>query len=218
MQDRTSSKKVKRVAPAEKTSSELKLPENYIWKLLGATLDDLSGYLHEEDIEMVQFIIRSKDFESYLCLSEIWGLHSMNSQTVLSFEEIKARYFLASLLKKFQFPSDKEIRREKALAKFYQAEKTCRFFNNFNYKKLVADGEETACFLTYARSFLKKLLGEKCPTLCQVMESSRHGPGSNLDTQNGETSSYFKYAKWPYSCTPAAIPVARFMIESDKRW
>lgn len=196
----------------------LNLPENYTWKILSALVDDLSEHLHEDDAEMVRFIIRSKDFESYLCLSKIWGLHSINTQNVLTLSEAKARYTLASLLKKFQFPSDAELRKSRALKKFLAAEETCREFNKVGYKKLIADGEETALFLTYARSFLKKLLGEVCPTLSQVMDSSRHGPGSNLDTQDGKTSAYFKYASWPYSCTPAAVPVARFMIQSNKRW
>lgn len=211
------SKKIKTKSTKE-TYGAVNLPDDYVWKILTSLTGDLKEYLHEDDLDMISFITRSRDYESYLRLSEIWSLQSMNSQSVLELKEIKARYFLASLLKKFPFPSDEKQRRAKAIEKFLHAEECCREFNTKGFKALVADGERTASFLTYARSFLRKLLGESCPTLKQVMESSRHGPGSNLDTHNGQNSLYYKNSNWPYSCTPLAIPVARFLIESDKRW
>lgn len=219
MQNSPKDSKITTVSDNGKTKNHCEfLPQTYVWKVLRSLTDDLSDYLHPEDLEMIDYIIRLRDFQSYLCLSDIWGLQSMNSQGILSFDELKARYFLASLLKKFQFPSEKSSRRDKAKKKFLQAESQCKHFNTVGFKQLTADGEETAEFVTYARSFLKKLLGPVCPTLPQLVDSSRHGPGGNLDTQDGQVSSYYKYANWPYSCTLRALPVARFLIESDKRW
>lgn len=195
------------------------LPQDYTWKILGWLVDDLSEILHQDDAELVQTIVRDRDFDSYMCLSKVWGLPSINSQSILTLEQIKAKYALASLSKKFQFSTSKEARVDSAKQKFINAEDACASYNRGGYMALAAGRtEQIAGILTDARAFLRKLLGETCPTLKQIMSSSRHGPGANLDTEQGLKSAYDKYANWPYSCTGRALPYARFLIQTDKRW
>jgi len=203
-------------------NAKVRLPKDYPWKVLGSLTTDLAGYLLEDDIALLSQIIRDRDITAVSILADWWGLQnvSIRPETDLSHISIlRAKYQLSAILKKFRFDTEKHVRKAKALEKFFQAEEVCASYNHSGYKDLCWGAtEEDACVFTYAKSFLEKLLGNLSPTKQIVTFWSRHGPGSNLDTCEGESSSYFKYENWPYSCTKAALPYARFLIETDKRW
>lgn len=196
----------------------IKLPKDYPWKVLGWLTDDLKPFLIESDFELLSMIIRLRDNYALELLSEEWGLQHIDP-TKTGILEIKSRYVLTALLKKFRFDTDKALRRDKAKEKFLLAEECCRDFNREGYKAITCPGsEQFAEIFTYSRSFLSKLLGESLPSYEVLTEWSRHGPGANLDTCSGLVSIYHKYETWPYSCTIDAYRYARFAIESDQRW
>jgi len=202
---------------AARISAQLYLPHDYPWKVLSSLVSDLRDYLSESgNAELVQ-ICRNRDVPSYLALSERWGLQSITTLDT-NRSKISAMYQIASLLKKYQFPGDKEARRSVALEKFDSAERTCLEFNQGGYTALsCSDLLETQSVFTYARGFFIKLLGDM-PELQKVVDWSRHGPGATLSTRDGHTSKYHKYLEWPYDCTVGALAHARFLISSDERW
>jgi hypothetical protein len=195
------------------------LPRDYPWKLLSAVQNDLASYLDSDEEALLTQIIRDRDFDAYLQLDDVWGLQKINvlPPELYSSDQNSAKYQLASLIKKFQFPSDKTLRQEAAFEKFEAAEEQCFAFNATGFNALCSGSEFTADVLTYARGFLLKLLGDSCPTKEILTRWSRHGPGANLDTSKN-SGIYFKYDQWPYSCTQRALPYAQFLIATDKRW
>lgn len=197
---------------------QVRTPKVYPWLVLDRLVDDLGCSLDLESVRLLRGIVRNRDFPAYLSLSETWGPQSITSSG-LSVDEFYARYQASSLLKKFQFPTDANARRAEALKKFHASEAACRNYNDFHSKRLVdlEDIVELECF-TYAKQFLSKLLGEELPEWDKLTLWSRHGPGSNLDTQSRRISLYDKYSNWPYSCTSGSLAYARLAIESDERW
>ena len=90
-------------------AAKVKLPKVYPWKVLNALHKDLHRFLTDRENEELDRITRNRDFESYLHLSEAWGLLCINPQDIC-LEEIRAKYQLTSLLKKFQFQTSVEQR------------------------------------------------------------------------------------------------------------
>jgi len=195
-----------------------RLPSDYGWKILATLVADLDYLLTDSEKIQIHRIIRKRDFDGYLALSEVWGPQSMLPDGTLRAVNA-ARYQIVSLLRKYRFPSGDDERQLSALKKFRAAEEACKEFNQRSWRNLAGSNDESVInIFTYARSFLSKLLGEELPEQDILTRWSRHGPGANLDTREGHTSAYFKYAEWPYSCTKAALAEARSAIQSDPRW
>lgn len=199
---------------------EVKFPTDYSWKVLDKIVQDLDYLLTESENKEIKGIIRNRDYAAYLRLSEAWG----PQQSIASLEGAKpavmrAKYQVVSLLKKFRFPSGNKMRREAAKQKLLAAETVCREYNRSGYLSLAFAQDDRYCNVyTYARAFLEKLLGGSLPDFKRLTLWSRHGPGANLDTQDGKVSLYDKYSNWPYSCTKDALPVARLAVQDDERW
>jgi hypothetical protein len=196
----------------------VRVPKDYPWKLLDRMVDDLRCSLTEDSFNHVKTIARERDYEKYMELSETWGPQSI-SPSGTSVDEFFARYQASSLLKKFQFKTDKQLRRSAALEKFKAAELNCAAFNQYGWKNIaLPESEEALSVFTHARNFLEKLLGSELPPRDKLTLWSRHGPGSNLDTKLRRISLYDKYKSWPYSCTRGALALAREAIQDDERW
>jgi len=204
------------------TKVGVQLPMDYPWQVLGWMSKDLAEFLDDDESALLAQIIRDRDVFALHLLSEQWGLQELSKSPVYQFSHIskqRALYQLSALLKKFRFDTDKDKRELMAIAKFRKAEAVCLTYNRCGYQALDrSETEQDACVLTYARSFLKKLLGVASPTREIVTAWSRHGPGANLDTCGGQSSVYEKYGNWPYSCSKGALRYARFLIETDQRW
>jgi hypothetical protein len=191
---------------------------DYPWKVLGKLCLDLNEYLTEDESRRLTLIIRNRDLDGYLELSEEWGLQSTVT-TDSSLAVMRAKYLLASLVKKFPFSTDKDERIARATEIFFDAESKCKTYNDYSYKYLsVPETEWGVKILHYARLFLTKLLGVQKPGHLELLDRSRHGPGATIGTVKGNTSLYHKYEGWPYTCTIDAYRYARFAIETDQRW
>lgn len=201
-----------------KSASDINLPGNYAWKVLSCLVDDLSYLLTLDELEKLKIIIRNKDHDAYLLLEGEWGLqskHLIHEQPA----RVRAVYQVTTLLKKYIFEGSQIDRREAAKKKFFAAEETCREYNQSGFTQFsFAKTEKDARIFTLAQSFLAKLLGVSLPDRQVMTHWSRHGPGSNLDTDKSNVSAYHKHENWPYSCTQAAFLEARFAIEDDERW
>lgn len=196
----------------------VQLPEDYPWKVVNKLSHDLREYLDDADFSKLDEIIRKRDFGKYLELAEEWGLQSITPADT-STVEIRAKYLLASLVKKFRFPTDRGTREERALRIFHEAELFCKTYNEERYTAFEnAETEFGVKVFHHARLFLSKLLGDRLPGHRALLDRSRHGPGATIGTKKGMTSLYSKYAEWPYSCTIDAYRYARFAIETDQRW
>jgi len=199
--------------------ARVQVSRDYPWKVLSFLLCDLitAGVVRHEDAALVDQIVRDRDVDAVMLLSEIWGLQSItSSDESLTIDNIRSRRLLAGLLKKFMFTGSEEQRKTKALGSFLEAEASCWHFNRIGWLKLTY-GEQLPEVITYARSWIRELLGDR-PRWQELCEWARFGPGSTLTTGQGPTSSFFKYSKWPYTVTMDSVVYARFLIETDQRW
>lgn len=194
------------------------IPMDYPWKVLGYLADDLCQFLTPREIDRISAIVRNRDLDGLFSLTDDWGLLSMpSSDGAIAFK--RARYQLAALLKKFRFNTERAARIESARVKLLAGEDRCHSYNLEGWKELAHAPESWVSeVFTYARSFMEKLLGPALPDPTVMTDRSRHGPGATLDTKCGRVSSYFKFEKWPYQCTRAALRYARNVISSDERW
>lgn len=198
-------------------SVQVRTTQDYPWHVLGHLANDLVHSLGVDRFSKIQNIVRHRDITGLMELSETWGPHCIASSDT-RIDEFFAMYQVSSLLKKFQFSTDRLSRRSVALQKFKDSESACKSFNaNWRLLADLADPTELACF-TYAREFLSRLLGEDLPGFDRLTLWSRHGPGANLDTKERRISLYDKYSAWPYSCTSGAREYARLAIQADERW
>lgn len=198
---------------------QVRVPTDYPWRVLDAISNDLACCLDTDSLAELKGVVRSRDYNRYLALSEAWSPQSTIHSRGISVEQFYAKYQASALLKKYQFPTDSEARRATALKKFKAAEEACYTFNREGSRQLayLSDTNELQIY-TYAREFLSRLLGEELPERKVLTLWSRHGPGSNLDTKEGRISLYDKYSAWPYSCTRGARELAKLSIQDDERW
>lgn len=213
MKCKTKSRKKRDLTKASRVS----LPEDYPWKLAAGLLHDLSYLLTDSEKNQVEGIIRNRDVSGYLELSELWGLQSINLHNADTLPVVRGKYQLAALLKNYQFEGSEADKRIAAVMKFIAAEAQCHRANK-KFNSLDRPDEAMSLVTSEARKFLRNLLGEFIPGGHVLTDKSRHGPGATLDTCKGQTSSYFKYDGWPYSCTVGAYRYARWLIETDQRW
>lgn len=195
------------------------LPREYPWKVLNKLSLDLAEYLNEDELKRLDEITRKRDLDQYLELNEEWGLQRIVPTDEQALAKVRAKYLLASLVKKFPFPTDKDTRVARATKIFLDAEGDCKTYNQVSYKSLSEpETEWGVSILHHAKLFLAKLLGTQLPGHRALLDRARHGPGATIGTCGGNTSLYHKYSEWPYSCTIDAYRYARFAIETDQRW
>lgn len=215
--------RVKRRASKKPCSLEnqvkLRLPADYCWKVLGACLEDLRQYLPEEDSQRLDGIIRRRSISDVISLSDEWNLQCMNS-THTSIVELRVKYQLAALLKKFQFDEgNAQARQDSAIKKFIISEIYCNKYNRSGHRALTnSTDQKVRHIFTYARAWIQKVIGHELPDEGILTLRSRHGPGAASNTSNGNTSKYFKYSEWPYDVTARAKDLAISSIKADKRW
>jgi len=195
-----------------------RLPIDYPWVVTAALISDLGQFLNVKDLETIKCIVRNRNIDGILQLAETWGLQSINSTIDTNLVEMTIRYQLSTLLKRYPFPSSKEMRRSVAREKFLAAERVCSSFNTEKWLELALPlNEDLLSVFTFARGFITRVL-DSMPEFLEVVEWSRHGPGATLSTIEGFNSVYSKYEVWPYDVTKAARGHAQRIIMLDKRW
>jgi len=215
-----------------------RLPKDYPWEVFGRLLADLRDSLTEAEYQELSSILRLRDYDGYLELSERWSLQCLASAGGAYHPDWVAKYQLSRLLYKYQFQSDSSQRVSTAMKKFKAADFACREFNRSRGKFLRDRLEQTGFrevhslhglpmdrlrdndvnVLVRARHFIALVLGESLPEFDKLSIDARHGPGSTLATVDGQVSTYYKYSQWPYTVTSRCAHLARRMIMQDPRW
>jgi hypothetical protein len=200
-----------------KKFKNIRISKDYPWHILNTLRQDLAQFIPESDNERLTQIIRARSLELYFQLSDDWGLQSM-CLSGACISELRAKYQLSALLKKFIFPDKNDACESCAIDTFVASEVTCAEYNREGYTDLIRGVDnETLLAYTYAQGFIQKVIGFK-PDFKEVNLWSRHGPGASLDTEKGKVSHYFKYENYPYSVTSRAFGHAVTMITQDERW
>lgn len=214
------SRKVRSSHESWLNTMKLRLPNDYCWKVLGALVNDLRPYLSLTEEDAIKAAIASRSRENLTSVTQSWGLQCINPLGTNKPTFVGVKYQLASLLKKFPFPegTDKS-RANSAIKKFITAEISCRNYNTFGYKSLAESGDAYwHAIFTEARHWIQLVIGNELPDQQELTLRSRHGPGASSNTQNGNTSAYFKYAEWPYDVTTMCREHAIAAISADERW
>lgn len=212
-------KRPKRDRKISTINDTVKVPKDYIWKVLSCVVDVLESTVLPETVATMRGVIRSRSFDRLKEVTERWGLQSMNASSfdVAALYEYKARYMLSSLAKKFCSPDEGESqkRREEAMKKFMASEVQCKVTNLALAARTTVDGTLHPWVISL-RNDIAQLFGATPPESSELW--SRHGPGSDTATFRGQHSTYDKYADWPYAVTDSARGLAKRLILSDERW
>lgn len=214
-------KNSKRFNPSgKKNTYHVRLPKNYHWVVLDRLVADLKQYLNIYDFGRIRAILDSRDTVNLTALFEEWGLQSFrNASLYLTFDNLKARYQLSSLLKKYQHLDVGIDKEANAFSTFVKAEIYCRVYNQTGRHWLTCpDTLQDREVLLHAREWIRKVIGESLPEADELTLTSRHGPGASTNTHKGNTAPYFKYEGWPYDVTARAFRVAVSAIQQDERW
>lgn len=191
-------------------------PDDHPWKLLDALIQDVPS---ETVPEGLLSLIRSRDQNKLQkTIKDIGSLQCITCSSGTTVADKATSYQLWQFLKRFQFDSDKESRRETAKAKFLEAEEHCKWFNTTGSKLLYPLGcSAVSRAIIAARQDIANLLGDD-PQMDELLDSARFGPGSTTQLPFSRRSAYFKYASWPYDVTERARPFAELLILNDQRW
>jgi hypothetical protein len=210
-------KKGRKKRKQNQINGSINLPRNYPWQVLRFLQEDLADFLTDSENKRILDLCRSKDLVELKQLSEDWGLQRTNPGD-MSLYKFRAQYQISALLKSYQFSTSDDARKEAALTKFYKAESICKRMNHVDSSRKVLNYELDESIWEAAKAFIIRVLGEELPGDDELFSRARHGPGSNLDTKNGNVSPYYKYSSAPYSCTLLATDAAKNLIRSDERW
>lgn len=168
-------------------------------------------------------VVRSRDTNQLFAL-----LPHLEPQSILQMfgSEAKDAYaFFAycqvgAFLKKYPFKGTNT--KQVALDDFKVNEEICGLYNRENHRAFLAISDKHPDFLDVIgeiRLDIEKLIGAT-PDFERIAVRAQHGPGVSLGDlyKGGQTTSYFKWSKLPYSVTKHAKPYAKSVIESDPRW
>jgi len=196
----------------------VRLPGDYLWKLLDRLLDDLSPYADLATLLRFSWAIRSRSVQQLLAFSDEWDLQSIgSSQGTGNLVQDKIRYLLGSISKKFQFRESPWDREAQALATFVAAEHACSEFNRKGWKRLIRPDGRPSAFLGLMQAFCLSVLGP-VPDFEGMARWMRHGPGATTGARGRFTSAYYKYRTLPYHVTAGASAYAKLLISTDERW
>lgn len=94
--------------------TDLVLPKDYPWKVLSWLTSDLAEMFNDDERALLSQIIRDRDEYSYRLLSDMWGLQCINLTEDALLCNIRAKYLISALLKKYRFPGTAAARIDSA--------------------------------------------------------------------------------------------------------
>lgn len=191
-------------------SSLRRLPADYCWQVLRRLLDCLKDEITSGLYSELLGIVRRRDVQGYYNLEDQWGLQSMSLLRRPYPGNPAAVRLLISVIKKHESMAlvPPKERKEKCVRSVVDLDASL----TPNWDTLALDP-----LVPVVRAVLQDILGG-APTHEVVAEFARHGPGSTSTISFEDRSSYFKYAEWPYACSPAAKDLLIDVIKADPRW
>jgi len=182
----------------------LRMPRDFSWQLLGKLASELSHVCDKHElIVALREVLRKRDPHKYHALRKCHGLQSMNQDTGLAPHTAATVRLLAEVCSK-----SRELETKSPAERAKEAIAKSLAMDYFKPVKLDDVLEE-------ARLEIARLLPPV--EMEQIQRLSRHGPGKSLLPHVG-TSSYFKYAAYPYTVTAASKAMLCDMIRADHRW
>lgn len=117
---------------------------------------------------------------------------------------------LVALIKKYPFPAKnlKPLAREKAVGKFWDAERRCRRYN-LRFRRLNTTGaySPVATQLNKMRAWIRYVLGDK-PDMSSIYSHCSFGPGASVGVNGQSTNLARKFLAQDWTVTPLALPYA----------
>lgn len=191
----------------------LRIKRDHPWMILQQVVDLLDGYLSRDEATRVRTIIRSRDWVSYMQLSEDWGLQRISSNSSPSdVHYIRAKLTIATLLKKMESETPDPALDDVAFRNVIKGEELCHEFNTRGRRRV-----QGSRILELAQSFCLRVLGPEV-TESVFNQDCRHGPGVTTSNSFKSKDVFYKNADWPYRVTSRGFVHARKLIESDQRW
>lgn len=188
---------------------QLRLPKDYPWVVLTEVSSALSDVLEDTSLLDASNAARQRNVQILKDLDQPYGLRSINRMGADERLKAASRRLISSLIIKHEgiclgTPAE---RKDRCLRDVISLDTGLKFSQD-----LLTD----PVFIQMKRE-LRRLLGDS-PNLEEISEYCRHGPGSSTEHAFEHRSSYFKYLKWPYACSPRAGDLLRLVIQADPRW
>lgn len=181
-----------------------RLPRDFSWQLLSKLCDQLLDVDEKHEVAArLREVLRKRDPKEYHALRKCFGLQSINRNSELQPHQAAiVRLLVEVCSKSYELETVSGDERKRVAI---ETSLKLDHFSPFNPDDV----------LEGARLEIARLLPPV--DLEQITRLSRHGPGKTVLPHIG-TSSYFKYAAYPYSVTPGSQAMLRDMICSDHRW
>lgn len=204
----SSSRKVSRVPG----NGLLRTPQDLSWRLIAALALTLKTELPDSFGADLEACLRARSSSAYHRLRERWGPQCIDTVPGLlerpyAFSSIQLLVMMAKKDRSLETVPPTE-RRKVCISSVVSLDNQL-----FNWKPPASDDP----IVSRMTADIALLLG-RSPDFMAISVGARHGPGTAIGTTYRETSSYFKYSKWPYRCAPAARAMLREVIASDPRW
>lgn len=217
--------------PAIEKQMAVRLPKDFYFLLMEKLVYDLceapppSGdfpILAHPDIDLlrVKAAIRSRQWDVLMRELSTFSIQSILEKWSDQPEKAFGLYQLHALFKKLPPEEGGNVTARAAYKTFLKYESHCATYNYHNWKAAVALNNAHpyySGFLTEIRADIEKLLGST-PKIDCIYDCARHGPGTAVGHRSPAVTTFFKWSKWPYTVSPAAVPYAREAIERDPRW
>lgn len=192
-----------------------RVARDYPWRVLAALKAAVGTSIDPALNSRLEQCIVQRDIASYMALGDDFGLQCI-PEVVKSGPrfDIEAQLLLVSVIKKFQFPGDRDERRARALEAFSKAEQSCQNFNRYG-RRVLTDSDEV---LREAKGWIERVIGRHLPCWEELTEHARHGPGASIGSSRDGLDSYSKYANLPYTVTRSCLQHGERLIKTDARW
>jgi hypothetical protein len=189
-----------------------RLPKHFAWRLLLKIYQDLHPLLPEGWPTPCELSTRGISPE---VLTEFENRAYASIQARLPHHQVAVAWQVGHVFRKFAWPglvpaSEKRLR---AISATKEAEQACRQSSRRLRKA-------SNVFLDLVRYYVDLILGDP-PTLDEIADGARHGPGAALcgiDGKSRRLSLLEKYRDWPYCVTSRAAPILKQAIAGDLRW
>lgn len=217
---RSFSRKKKHGRKRKKRKSGLPLkayaPDDYIYQVIDALLEDLQNELSRDHFRMVKGLVRRRDLTAVTeYLKSTASLQRLAECMEMPLNQVRALRML-DIGKKYLEPGDEFGRKFAALQKFIAAEDRCRTVNRRGFPQGFDNEDlfELPMFET-ARAFIKKVLGPL--DLNKIFELQNHGQGTTLSSGAGMTSVFDK-SQPPFTVTQDLETLFFYQLCTDDRW
>lgn len=213
----------------KKVNCKVDVGKDFHWKIFSSfvgdlecreTGNDMNLSFSDSERKLFDHSIRTRD---QILLSTVVSEFTPRCMCELPLDNAAffARYQVASFLKKF--PAKGPDSKKKAIEKFFKFEKICHLFNTENYRALLQLDKYHPDYYGIIHDIRKDILSliGPVPNLDTIYGLAYHGPGATVDSKQhsrGETTSYFKWSKLPYTVTADCAPLLREAILADVRW